>query len=329
MSKDPVTAVANDQGNIAATVAKLAKEFGGFEFITNPEDRGPHLISMPEGRRVEDVTAQHLAALEFFKPLRRTGTARLQELDSFTAWANRFKGDSSAIFAHADMREPTLTCIVDYHAEGAPAEGAEDATARRCKHRAVYPFPLSDEWKAWAGVSGRALDKDEMGEFIEAQARDIMDPTPGILAADPDAKGLADWEIRLINLARQIEGRYGQLGQLLAMSRRFQVHETSDLTVTTNRDTGEAQIQFLSEHKDADGAPLKVPNLVIIAIPVFRGGALYRMPVRFRYRKVGAAVKFTLSIYNPEKAFDAAFREAAQATAEATELPLFYGQPEG
>ena len=136
------------------------------------------------------------------------------------------------------------------------------------------------------------------------------------------------WENRLIDTARQIEGRYGQLTQLLAMSKRFQVFETSDLKVSTNRDTGEAEIQFLNEHKDAEGQPLNIPNLIIIAIPVFLGGALYRMPVRFRYRKSGASVKFILSIYNPEKAFESAFKEAIAQATEATELPLFLGSPE-
>ncbi|MEZ5674322.1 MAG: DUF2303 family protein [Thalassovita sp.] len=31
-------------------------------------------------------------------------------------------------------------------------------------------FPLSDEWKAWMQISGAGLGKDELGEFIEAQA---------------------------------------------------------------------------------------------------------------------------------------------------------------
>ena len=112
------------------------------------------------------------------------------------------------------------------------------------------------------------------------------------------------------------------------MSKQFQVYEKSDLTVSTNRDTGEQEIQFVNEHKAADGKPLNIPNLIIIAIPVFMGGAPYRMPVRFRYRKSGGAIRFILSVYNPEKAFEAAFKEAIITALEATELPLFMGSPE-
>jgi hypothetical protein len=112
------------------------------------------------------------------------------------------------------------------------------------------------------------------------------------------------------------------------MSKRFQVYETSNLTVATNRDTGEAEIQFLNEHKGVDGKPLNIPNLIVIAIPVFLGGAPYRMPVRFRYRKTGSSVNFILSVYNPEKAFEAAFKEAVQTAHEKTGLMALFGSPE-
>lgn len=288
----------------------------------------PFLVSIPKGRDVKDLTAQVRLAAEFFKPLRRTGTAKLTDLQSIILWANRFKGDTSVFYANNDMSAPSLTCIADYHAEGpVKVETSGDPTASHCSHRAVYNFPLSDEWKAWMTVSDNPLDKDDMGEFIEKWAKNIMDPTPAILSGKESDK-IEPWENRLIATARQIEGRYGQLTQLLAMSRMFQVHEISNLTVKTNRDTGEQEVQFLNEHKAPDGSPLNVPNLIIITIPVFMGGAPYRMAVRFRYRKIGGTVKFILSIYNPERVFEAAFREATAQVEEATGLPLFLGSPE-
>jgi len=316
--------------NTAQTVQKLMQSIGPHEVIDNPDGAGtvyPHIVTIPKDRRVEDLTAIQRAAAEYFKPLRRKGTARMDHLQSLIDWANRFKGETSALFAKPDMTAPTLTCIADYHGAGAAAADGIDETASHCHHRAIYNFPLSDEWTAWMKITGAALDKDEMGEFIEANAKDIMDPTPPVLAMK-DAPGNQPWETRLIATARQIEGRYGQLHQLLAMSKQFQVYETSNLTVSTNRDTGESEIQFLNEHRAKDGAALNIPNLIIIAIPVFRGGAPYRMPVRFRYRKMGGAVKFILSIYNPEKAFEAAFDEAVKKAVDETALPVFLGTPE-
>ncbi len=318
--------------NPAQTMRDVMEEIGGSEHIAAPTDfdlTKAHVITIPEKRTVADLTKYHRDAAEYLKPARRKGTARFDDLESLIMWANRFKGETSALFAKPDMTAPTLNCIADYHAQGPVTVNTQtgDPTAMHCNHRAIYNFPLSDEWKAWMAISGAALDKDEMGEFIEVQAKDIMDPTPAVLRGQPSDNN-EKWENKLIETAHQIEGRYGQLTQLLAMSKKFQVFETSDLKVATNRDTGEAEIQFLNEHKDADGQPLKIPNLIIIAIPVFLGGALYRMPVRFRYRKSGASVKFILSIYNPEKAFEASFEEAITVAKEQTDLPLFLGTPE-
>jgi uncharacterized protein YfdQ (DUF2303 family) len=103
-------------------------------------------------------------------------------------------------------------CIADYHASGPGDQQTPtgDPTARRCHHRAIYNVPMSEEWKAWMQISGKALDKDELGEFIEANAKDIMDPTPAIMA-NAELEKNAAWENRLIKTAQQIEGRFGQL----------------------------------------------------------------------------------------------------------------------
>ncbi|XAT57873.1 DUF2303 family protein [Rhodobacteraceae bacterium IMCC1335] len=329
---------AHPLANTAETMRDVMEQIGGTEHITAPDNfdlTKAHLVATPSHRAVQDLTDKHRSAAEYLKPARRKGTARLDDLQSIIEWSNRFKGETSALFAKPDLTAPTLTCIADYHAEGPvdQATAAGDPTARHCHHRAIYNFPLSEEWKAWMAVScgnnGKPLllEKDDLGEFIEAQAKDIMDPTPAVMEGKESDKN-QKWENRLIQTAQQIEGRYGQLTQLLAMSKQFQVFETSNLQVKTNRDTGEQEIQFLNEHKAVDGKPLNIPNLIIIAIPVFMGGAPYRMPVRFRYSKMGGSVRFIMSIYNPEKAFEAAFKEAVEEATSATELPTFMGTPE-
>ena len=315
----------------AEIVRDVMAKLDHHDHIYPPADFDPttaHLIAVPENRRIEDITPKIHSAAQLLKPFQRKGTAHLSDLDSLIAWANRFKGDTSALFATYDKVNPTLTCIADYHGAGPADDPANpDPTARHCRHRAVYGFPLSDEWTAWTGIEGKGLEKDELGDFIETHARDVMDPTPGIIAGKLTDK-LEPWEARRVEDAQKIEGRFGQLSTLMALSRQFQIYETSDLKVSTNRDTGESQIQFLNEHKTADGKPLNIPNLLIIAIPVFEGGGVYRMTVRFRYRKMGSTVRFFLSIYNPEKAFKDAIDIAVAAAHDQTGLPVFRGTPE-
>lgn len=318
--------------NPAETMLKVMEDIGHHDQVELPSELDltkAHLISTPHRRSTENLTATIRDAAEYLKPARRMGIAQLDDLQSLIDWSIRFKGETSALFALPDMAAPKLTCVADYHAGGPidPICATGDPTARHCHHKADYSFPLSDEWKAWMAISGIGLEKDDMGEFIEANAKDVMDPTPAILKSKTDNK-FKDWENRLITTANQIEGKFGQLHQLLQMSKQFQVHEKSNLTVSTNRDTGEAEVGFVSEHSDGNGKPLNIPNLIIITIPVFRGGAPYRMAVRFRYRKTGGNIKFILTPYNPEKSFEAAFKLAVEEAKEKTALPLFYGTPE-
>ncbi len=322
---------ATEQKNIAESIIETMKELGHVQTISEPyegqELTAPTIVAVPSGLETKDLTQHHIQALTLLKPLRRTGTARLADLDSFIAWVNRFSGEESTIFAQVHPA-PKLTAVIDYHGVGSPVvdHATRDPQANACKHRATYDFPLSQEWKLWNAIHDKPLGKDEFGEFIEANANDLLDPTPYLLG---QGKGEPEpWEQRMADIAAKVQGRFGQYAALVQLSRSFQVHETGHLNVTTNRDTGESQVQFLNEHREMDGAPLRIPNLFMIAIPVFEEGALYRIPVRFRYRKSGDSVKFIVSLYNADVAMRDAAREAIETARAATELPVLMGTPE-
>lgn len=316
--------------NIAETLLAELPRLGEIQPISMPtadEPEAPFIVAVPEGLRVEDLTSKHRAVVEALKPLQRTGKAVLADLDSLISWTNRFKGADTALFGQIHPA-PKLISVIDYHGQGAPvvAPEAGDPAANYGRHRAVYEFPVSEEWKRWSAIDGRALDKDVFGEFIEAQASDLLDPTPALLGKPGDQ--IEDWEQRMIDIAAKIQGRFGQYAAINLLSRELKIHEVGLIEVKTNRDTGEAQVQFLTEHRSPDGSPLTLPNLFMIAIPVFEEGALYRLAVRFRYRKAGQDVKFIASIYNPDAALRDAAREAmAHAQAE-TGVPLMMGRPE-
>lgn len=288
-----------------------------------------HVAAVPKDMEVRSFAAELDALATKLQPWRRTGTAALSDLDSFIAWANRHKGDTSALFADTGA-QPSLTCIADYLGAGAPVMDAHsrDPKASHMRHRATYAFPLSPEWKIWSKASSVAFDKGEFGEFIEANAKDFLEPTPALLANTPGKPGIEPWEVRMIEVARQLAGRFGQYTTLMQLARSFQINEVSNIATTLNRDTGESSIQFLNEHQQPDGAPLQIPNLFMIAVPIFENGAHYRIPVRFRYRKVGSAVKFLLQMHNPDICLKDAVDEALARVSGETNLPLFRGKPE-
>ncbi|MGN7869590.1 DUF2303 family protein [Paracoccus sp. 22332] len=316
--------------NIAETIIEEFRHTGEFQVVVQPDAKAPDapfLIAAPDGIRIHDLTEQHRKAAQALKPMQRTGQAKLDDLDSIIEWTNRFKGKETVLFGQLHPT-PKLVSVIDYHGEGAFTVSPDmgDPTANYGRHTALYTFPVSQEWKRWNAISGQPLSKDEFGEFIEENAKDFLDPTPALLgmgAGDP-----TPWEQRMIDVAAKIQGRFGQYAALAALSREFRVHETGHLQVTTNRDTGETQVQFLDEHRGPDGQPLRLPNLFMIAIPVFEEGALYRLAVRFRYRKAGQDVKFFATLYNPDAALRDAAREALTIAHEGTNVPLLIGTPE-
>ena len=319
--------------NIAQTVAKIMES----QPIPTPVEAElltrnlatPLLVAVPPGHQVQDHTDKLRAAQAILKPFARKGTAKMADLASLIGWALRFKADNSVLYAQNDGDRPTLTCIADYHLAGAPIiDDMGDQTARHGQHRASYTFPMSKQWARWMKASGEPMSGVEMGAFLEDNILDVIDPplsltSPGIAGAEA-----TEAEHRLIDIARRLEGSYGTGAQLMGMAKSFTVNESADYTVAHNSTTGEATVQIRSEHMDANGQPIRVPKLFLIAIPVFEGGPAYRLPVRFQYRKSGQTVKFFLTLHDPKFARDHAFDEAIQLARAETGMPLFLGQPE-
>lgn len=314
--------------NVAQTMRDTVQTLGKTEVIEAGKPfEGAQLVAIATGRKIQNITAELREAAEYLKPARRKGTAQLLTLSSLIDWANRFKGVNSALFADTDPKSPSLTCVADYHHEGPanPGEDGTDTTARHGHHRGVYKFPVSDEWAAWTAISGKAQSKDELAEFLTDHARDLLDPTPHLLTGTGEGEA---WEVAMRREARLQNTRFGQVLDLLQISRSLSIRETSDLTLVKNQQTGEQQVQFLNEHKDPEGRPIDIPGLFLIAVPVFRGGAAYRLAVRLHYRKAGANVAFFLTMHDRQRAYDDAIGEAMAAAHEATGLPLFEGRPE-
>jgi hypothetical protein len=315
--------------NVAQTMRDTVERLGKTETITDGASpfTDAVLVSLPTGRKIQNVTADPREAAEYLKPARRKGTSQHLTLGSLIDWANRFHDKDSALFADTDPKSPSLTCVADYHHAGPPAHDQDgtDTTARHGHHRGIYKFPVSDEWAAWTEISGESLSKDDLAEFLTDHARDLLDPTPHLITGSGEAE---PWELAMRREARLQNTRFGQVLDLLQISRSLSIRETSDLTLVKNQQTGEQQVQFLNEHKDPDGRPIDIPGLFLIAVPVFRGGAAYRLAVRLHYRKSGANITFTLTMHDRQRAYDDAIGEALELAASATGLPLFEGRPE-
>ncbi len=288
-----------------------AKEFGEVEVIDLVSDGENHpaagkaIFSVPNGRELQ--SAKNFLDEYLPNPERKKGFAALLTLDSFIDHANRFKDGDSAIFAATENRlQPQMICVLDYHEKGT-------GKARFGEHRGVYSFPISDEWKAWT-AKREPMNQATFAEFLEERIVDVLDPA----TVGDKAQAFAD---RLgLTLASP--------NRLLELSRGLSIRVDQNVTQAISLSSGEMQIGFEEKHSGPADAPLKIPGGFCVGISVFRGGPLYRIPVRLRYRLKEGKVSWWLACQNVDRIYDDAVGEACSTVVEKTKLPLFFGRPE-
>ena len=277
------------------------------------------------GMVAQDVTK----TLETFDPhpARRRGVATHQTLDSLIAHVNRTKNANSALFGRRCEDSLGIRAVINYDDAVNDENGnpVADALPQHGDHIAVHRFPLSDEIKAWSTIAGEPLDLLEFALFLEDNILDVM-PLPGFLTGSEKPDSEAD--IKLKDLVNKLDGNPCGPENLMGLSKGLQINEDTKARAFIDRNTGEQAIGFESEHQDAEGNKLVVPNMFLVAIPVFEGGAPYRIPVRLRYRKKSGALAWLIEPYQIEKYIKHAFTEACERAAEETGLPLFFGEPE-
>lgn len=243
------------------------------------------------------------------QPARRKGTATLLDLTSLIAHVERFKDEDTLLFANDDRDSPSLVAVLDYHRAGS------DADPRFGQHRARFSFPLSDEWKAWTASNKKQMSMIEFAAFLEDRIIDVLD----------DTSEMPDDMKRFVSA---IGGNIASPTKLMETAVGLKVHEKSNVGETVNLASGEGEISFVSTHTDGAGKPLKVPNLFLIGIPVFKNDPAYRIAVRLRYRKRDGGLSFWYELWRQEPVFDHAFGEALERVRTETGLSVLLGTPE-
>ncbi len=251
-------------------------------------------------------------------PLFREGTAVLTQLPSFIALVNRFKFGNSAIFAVDDLEAPSLTAIFDYHADNSDFAAIPVQSMR---HKATYAFPLSKEWQAWFGRDAKPMSMGDFAAFLETHIVDVSD--------DP----VTDWSPQAQAFAKANRATTASSiatpTRLVDLSLKFRIYETAESCEAVNLTSGETQFAFVSEHRQADGAPVDFPKLFSIVIPIFaRSTEFYRIIARLRYRLDRGKPVFWFELWRPDLTFEQAFNGAIERVSAETELPIYTGTAE-
>jgi hypothetical protein len=283
----------------------------------NPDAEG--VIAAPSGLQLHPIKKLMEPYRTF--PERPRGHANFSALHSIIEWVNRQKLPESVLFACNDMAKPSITAVINYHDPRAVHEERAAGKAGYGDHRGVYHFPLSKAWKAWVNAEAASpMEQADFARFLEDHITDVLMPPAKDSEAPADRK--------ILDLVAQLGGNLAGPTALLTLSRGLAVHETSVVKNAQNLDNGTTTFVYETTQTGENGQQLNVPNMFLIGVPVFEMGALYRIPVRLRYRLSGGRVKWSLMRHRPELTFEDAFDEALQEVRTKTELPLFIGSPE-
>jgi len=237
-------------------------------------------------------------------PARREGTAKAETLESFCALVNRHKDERSAIFGATRWPEPKLTAVIDY----------DDASgeARFGQHRIVYDFPLTEEFKAWVGFDGKAMEQPVFAAFIEEHAAELAAPTDGERS----------------EFERLFRETFATPSELIELSRHLEVFVGARAKQGIRLQTGERQIEFSEEHQNAKGEKVAVPGIFMLSVPAFIDGPPVRIPARLRYRIASGDIKWFYQLYRWEAFLREEVGRALKDAGGATSLPTFEGAPE-
>lgn len=251
----------------AKTIARIAQQ------AANAEEIYPGKIYLVPG---ENGTIQQIDTDSFAdRPRTNTLNQTVADFESFAAYLNKhgIEGETE-ISAHET--EGVFSAVIDAGADG-------EAGWRR--HLVKLQLTSSDEWKTWAGQSGKLLNQEQFAEFIEDNARNVVDPTSA----------------ELLEVAQSLQVKRGvdfESGIRLADGNvQFGYRETTTATAGT-------------------AGSLTIPATLELALAPFRGGAPYRVPATFRYRLQDKRLHLGFKLQNADQVRRDAFNEIAKQVSE-------------
>lgn len=188
---------------------------------------------------------------------------------SLVDYVKRHKTDNTAIFA--DVSEGVVVGVIDYHsATNDPAHMV---------HRVNYVAPVSQEWKVWTDHDGKKLPQADFARFIEENRVDIVSPDGA----------------SILEIARSLDAR-----------------KKVSFKSAVRLDDGTVDLAFSEETTNAGGGisgKVSIPTEIEIGIPVFYGGARYKMTAFFRYRIEDGRLIMWIDLHRRQQIRDHAFSE--------------------
>jgi uncharacterized protein YfdQ (DUF2303 family) len=189
---------------------------------------------------------------------------------------------------YASLDPARFVAVLDDHSAALPL--ADSANWRG--FRASFDVPLSREWRLWLASDRKPMQQLAFAEFLQDNLPDVIVP-PG--------------------------------AELLEMALNFETAQAATFISAQRLQDGS---QTLHWKTDNSSATVKLPERLVLSIPVFENDKPNELRARLRYRAKDGALVFWYELERPHKVLEAAFREAWRRIETDGGAVVLLGSPE-
>lgn len=152
----------------------------------------------------------------------------------------------------------------------------------------------SSEAMRWAEASGTYMAQQDFAEFCELNLETF---------SSPDA------------------------ATILEIAQTFQAKSTVDFSSAVRLSSGAIKLKREEQINATAGerADISIPEVLTVAMPLFKYGKAYAVKARLRYRIVDSAVRLSVLLVEPEMAIEHAFKEVVDEVSSLLGMRVFYG----
>ncbi|WP_314325474.1 DUF2303 family protein [Paenarthrobacter ilicis] len=253
----------------AAAVAEYAQQ------ANEPTELEPgriYLVADGDGRVKQIDTLDYHA-----QPLRKKGSITVSGFGSFQQYLDKH-GLTKETEVIANLNEGTFRAFIN---------AGDSENPGWADHTVTLKLSKSLEWERWASRSGKLMLQSDFAEFIEDNAKDIVEPS----SAD-----------------------------ILEIAQSLQVKRGVEFDSGTRLADGNVQFGYRENTTATAGSvgQLTIPEKITLALRPFKDGEPYKVQALFRYRLQGSQLTLGFKLQDPEKVIEDAFNIVAEEVSDYT-----------
>lgn len=237
------------------------------------------------------TTLVKLEKIRLDKPRFLTAKPVFHDPVAFAEYVVRFADASSRIFY--DLKAMVFTAVLDYHRfPGDSHTGVE--VARFGDHVATLQLRQSPEWGIWATKSEQAMGQNAFAEFLEDNARDIVEPS---------------------------------IAEMMGVATGLAATSNATFRSAINQENGTVNFQFDENVAGTvKGSNKAIPTAFKIGIRPFMGSQRYPVECKLRYRLKEGSLALHYKALQLDPIIEASIEGIAATLRDSTKLPVALGQ---